>query len=170
MRRSLTVTVMAVALAIALGLFGKGTASRALQATPTAAPVVIANEVLGRATPVSVDNPELALGRVTIAPGAAIPPHVHPGTQIAAITQGTLTYTVYTGEVAWYHGDDPAGQPDHIVAGQTVAVATGDALVETPGSIHRGRNDGTTPVVIYLSTLFPADSPRAILVEATPTP
>lgn len=170
MRRQLAGTLTTSVVAVAVFLLANGTASRALQATPTVAPAVIASEVLVRATPVAVDDAELALGRVTIMPGAAIPSHEHPGTQIAAVIQGTLTYTVYTSDVAWYHGADPDGRPEPIVAGQTVDVQSGDALVETPGSIHQGRNDGAVPVVIYLSTLFPSGSPRAILAEATPTP
>jgi quercetin dioxygenase-like cupin family protein len=144
-------------------------------ATPFAAlaeeltPVVISSEVLGRATPAAVDNPELALARVTIMPGAAIPKHYHVGTQIASIVQGTLTYTVFTGEVLLYrHGED-ATNPHHIHVGETVQLAVGDTVVETPGSHHQAINNGTAPVVIYLSTLFPAGAPRSVTISATPT-
>jgi hypothetical protein len=54
--------------------------------------------------------------------------------------------------------------------GETVVVRLGDALVEFPESIHQGRNDGAFPLVIYLSTLFPAEAPWAIVIEATPVP
>jgi quercetin dioxygenase-like cupin family protein len=145
-------------------------------ATPFAAlaeeltPVVVSSEVLGRATPAAVENPELALARVTIMPGAEIPKHFHVGTQIASIDQGTLTYTVFTGEVLLYrHGED-ATNPYHIHGGETVQLAVGDTVVETPGSHHQAINEGTTPVVIYLSTLFPAGAPRSVIVNATPTP
>ena len=79
-------------------------------------------------------------------------------------------YTVFSGEITWYRGDDPTDAPQLIGPGETVVVRPGDALVESPDSIHQGRNDGTVPLVIYLSTLFPADAPRAIVVEATPLP
>ena len=144
-------------------------ASRAYQATP-AAPAVIASEVLGRATPAVADHAELALGRVTIMPGAEIPIHYHAGAQIGAVVQGELTYTVFSGEIAWHRGDHPDAAPTIIEPGQTVVVRVGDALIESPGSVHQGRNDGDEPLVIYLSTLFPANAPRAILVAATPTP
>lgn len=144
-------------------------ASRAYQATP-AAPVVIASEVLGRATPAEVDDAELALGRVTIMPGAAIPIHYHAGTQIGVVVQGELTYTVFSGAISWHRGDHPDAAPTMIEPGQTVIVRVGDALIESPGSVHQGRNDGDEPLIIYLSTLFPADAPRAILVDATPSP
>ena len=145
-------------------------ASRAYQATPAAAPVVIASEVLGRGTPVAVENPELALGRVTIMPGAAIPVHYHAGTQIGVVVQGNLTYTVFSGEVALYRIDKPSTAVEMIGPGETVVVRAGDALVESPNSVHQGRNDGDEPLIIYLSTLFPAGAPRAILVDATPVP
>lgn len=145
--------------------------SLAQHATPqAAAPAVITSEVLGRAAPVSVENPELSLGRVTVMPGAVLPVHYHPGTQIGVVVQGELTYTVFTGEIAWYQGDDLTVEPHMIRPGETVVVRAGDALVESPDSIHQGRNNGGVPLVIYLSTLFPTDAPRAILVEATPVP
>jgi quercetin dioxygenase-like cupin family protein len=145
--------------------------SLAQHATPeAAAPMAITSEVLGRAAPVSVENPELTLGRVTVMPGAVLPVHYHPGTQIGVVVQGELTYVVLTGAVEWHRGDDPAGEPHVIGPGETVVVRAGDALVESPESIHQGRNNGAVPLVIYLSTLFPADAPRAIVVEATPAP
>jgi quercetin dioxygenase-like cupin family protein len=145
--------------------------SRAQQSTPeAAAPPVISSEVLGRAAPVDVADHELALGRVTVMPGAVLPVHHHPGTQIGVVVQGELTYSVFTGEIEWYRGDDPTGAPDMIGPGETVVERPGDALIESPESIHQGRNDGAVPLVIYLATLFPTGAPRAIVVEATPGP
>lgn len=168
MRHALLGVMASIAIGMAIIADGGLAGTLARQATPQpAAPVVIASEVLVRASPVAVTNPELALGRVTIMPGAAIPVHHHPGTQTAAIVQGVLTYTVFTGSVTWYRADSPSGAPVQIMAGQTVEVRAGDALVEMPDSIHQGSNAGNVPVVIYLSTLFPANAPRAIL-DATP--
>lgn len=154
-------------IAAMFAIAGGSAKTLSFQATPEpAAPVVIASEVLGRATPAAVTDPELALGRVTIMPGATIPVHHHPGTQIGAIVQGTLTYVVYTGSVDWVRAD---GSTYTIAPGETVQIPAGDAVIEIPGSIHQGRNEGTVPVVIYLSTLFPTGAPRAIL-DATPVP
>jgi quercetin dioxygenase-like cupin family protein len=172
MRRASILVLVAVFL-LAVGAVLSSTApSRALQASPEPGtpPVAIASEVLGRARPIAVDNPELALGRVTIMPGAAIPSHHHPGTQIGVVVQGTLTYSVFTGEVAWHRASAPSAAPRMIQPGETVRVEVGDALVESPGSIHQGRNDGTVPLIIYLSTLFPEGEPRAIVAEASPSP
>jgi len=144
--------------------------SLAQQVTPEAtAPSAITSEVLGRAAPVTVENPELSLGRVTVMPGAVLPVHHHPGTQIGVVVQGELTYTVFTGEIEWHRGDDPVGALRRMIGpGETVVVRPGDALVESPDSIHQGRNNSSVPLVIYLSTLFPMGAARAIVVEATP--
>ena len=69
-----------------------------------ATPAAITSEVLGRATPVTVENPELSLGRVTVMPGAVLSVHYHPGTQIGVVVQGE-TYSVFTGEIEWHRGD-----------------------------------------------------------------
>src|SRR5215210_1550159 len=126
--------------------------SLAQHVTPeAAAPAAITSEVLGRAAPVNVANPELSLGRVTVMPGAVLPVHYHPGTQIGVVVRGELTYSVFSGEIEWHQGDDPTGEPDMIGPGETVVVRPSDALVESPASIHHGRNDGTVPLVIYLA-------------------
>ncbi len=162
------VPIAAIVVSVALMFAGgESSPSLAIQETPSTPQVVISSEVLGRATPVAVEDPELSLGRVTIMPGAIIPVHHHPGTQIGVVVQGTLTYTVYIGEVEWLHAN---GGSESIRAGETVQVQVGDALVEEPSAIHQGRNDGNDPVVIYLSTLFPTGAPRSTLGQVTPTP
>jgi quercetin dioxygenase-like cupin family protein len=170
--RKLPTHIVAVAVLCSVLAFSRNPSlSLAQHATPeAAAPAAISSEVLGRAKPVSVEDPELALGRVTVMPGAVLPVHFHPGTQIGVVVQGELTYSVFTGEITWYRGDDPTGEPRMIGPGETVVVRPGDALVESPDSIHQGRNLNNVPLVIYLSTLFPTGAPRAMVVEATPSP
>src|SRR5215212_1638336 len=171
MRKWPSLVVVVVLLGLVLGS-GRTTApSLAQNATPEAvSPHVITREVLCIAVPAAIENPELALARVTVMPGAVLPVHHHPGTQIGVVVQGDLTYTVFTGEIKWYQSDGPTDEPHMIGPGETVVVRTGDALVESPDSIHQGRNNSSVPLVIYLSTLFPAGAPRAIVVEATPVP
>lgn len=172
MRRMSLIVVIALLAGVSVFASAGPTVSGALQASPAAAaqPPVIASEVFAAAPAAPVDNPELALGRVTIMPGAAIPPHVHPGTQIGVIVQGELTYSVFSGDIAVQRAGSPGASPEVIQPGETVAIRVGDALIESPGAAHQGRNDGAVPVVIYLSTLFPAGAPRSTLVEATPAP
>ena len=170
MRRLAFGCVTALIIAIAFAFSTAPAPSIALQATPlaTSAPGPISSEVFAAGEPAAVAHPELALGRVTIMPGAAIPPHIHPGTQIGVVVQGELTYSVFSGDVGWRHATAPEAPPTMIKPGETVKVQVGDALIESPGAVHQGRNEGTVPVVIYLSTLFPAGEPRSTIVEATP--
>lgn len=165
-----------IALLILAGVLGGATLlpipatnSLAEQVTPVPPPVTITNELLVEAEPVAVSDAVLGLRRVTIMPGSAIPVHHHAGTQISTIVQGTLTYTVLSGEVEWFRASEPNAGPTLIRAGETVHLLAGDTLIENPEAIHQGGNDGEIPVVIYLSTLFPAGAPAAVL-EATPAP
>ncbi len=145
--------------------------SLAQHATPEAfAPAAISSEVLGNPTVKTVANPEMSPGRVTIMPGGVLPIHYHPGTQIGDVDQGELSYSVFAGEIEWHRRVDPTAEPYVVGPGETVAVRAGDAFVESPESIHQGRNDGAVPLVIYLSTLSLAEAPRAIGVEAIPVP
>ena len=56
------------------------------------------------ADPAGAPGRTLALSRVTIPARTALALHHHPGTQIAYIQRGTLTYTVKTGVVNVYRG------------------------------------------------------------------
>ena len=137
--------------------------------TPPAGLPGVVSEVLARGLPATAAGQELAIGRVSIAPGASIPTHEHPGTQVASIVSGELTYSVLTGEVPLTRaGSDGSAEP--IRAGQTVVLRAGDAIVEQPGAIHQAHNAGTEPVVILLATLFEAGQPRTLFVAGTPIP
>ena len=61
----------------------------------------------------------LELTRVIIPAGAEIAPHTHPGMQLAVVVEGTLTYSVLTGEVEAFHGIATPEQRTEVVrAGQ----------------------------------------------------
>ena len=169
MRRSVGFgPVLCLALAAVLWVSGVGSRaeSAATLATPAASGLPgVTSEVLGRGVSSSAPGEELAVARVTIAPGAAIPEHEHPGTQVAAIVAGELTYTVVTGEVPVTRA---GGEVESIGAGQTVTLRPGDSLVEQPGVRHHAENNGAETVEISLATLFPPDQPRTIFVTPTP--
>ncbi|MCC6313149.1 MAG: cupin domain-containing protein [Thermomicrobiales bacterium] len=147
---------------------------RGFEAPPSLAEVAtpapeVTSRVFGQATPVAIADPALALGLVTVAPGAGIPRHEHPGTQIGTIARGDLTYTVESGQVLMRRaGAAPDALFDPIRAGETVILHAGDTLIEQPGNIHHAHNAGVEPVEIWLATLFPADAPRARFVDAAP--
>lgn len=154
--------IAATTLALALGRTVESL-PEAAQTTPAAGIPGLESRIYAAASPAPVADAELALGRVTVDPGATIPPHEHPGTQIADILSGELTYTVLTGQVAIVGAD---GAELTINAGETLRLRPGDAVVEQPGALHTARNEGNEPVVIVLATLFPAGSPRAIYQSA----
>jgi len=117
--------------------------------------------------PVGAKGRTLGLSRVTIPPHVQLGLHHHAGTQIAYIQRGTLTYTVRTGAVKVYRG--AADQHPRVVrtvtAGHSGKVFTGEWVIEQPQVIHFGANNGSTPVVILLATLFTNGSPPSIPVS-----
>jgi quercetin dioxygenase-like cupin family protein len=105
----------------------------------------------------------MVLSKVVVEPGAKLALHHHLGTQISRIASGTLTYTVREGSAAVNEGDaekDPR-RVRTIAAGQTARIKAGQWLVEQPSDIHEAANRGSTPVVIYLSTLLKTGAPPA---------
>jgi quercetin dioxygenase-like cupin family protein len=105
----------------------------------------------------------MVLSRVEVEPGAKLALHHHLGTQISRVETGTLTYTVRRGSAVVRSGE--ADQRPTVVrtirAGQTAKVRAGQWLVEQPSDVHEAANDGSVPVVIYLSTLLEAGAPPA---------
>lgn len=171
--RPSSVPILALALLVAI-LGGGRTVGRSpmvdtVQATP-ATLLGVSSIVLGSGAADAAPGHDLAVGRVTIEPGATIPPHVHPGTQVATIVSGELTYTVLSGEMQVTIAT-PGGTTEarSVVAGETVVLRGGDSVAEQPGAAHTARNAGSEPVVILLATLFPKGEARTIEVDATPS-
>ena len=104
----------------------------------------------------------LQLTRVIIPAGESIAPHTHPGPQLVVVVSGTVTYTVFDGEVELTRdaGTEDA-ETETVAAGETVELRPGDSLAEPPGVPHAGKNDTDDPVVIYTSSLFPEDEPSS---------
>lgn len=157
-RRTLLVPLVAVAL-IASGA-GIGWAVGGTDP----APITVTREPLAQANhPRGADDRTLGLSRVTVMPGTELASHHHPGTQIAYIAGGTLTYSVETGSVKVLTGpSDDATLVRRIKAGQTGKIRTGRWIVEQPGENHHAANRGSDPVVIYLATLFEDGAPPSI--------
>lgn len=158
LRRALIVPATAVALLSS----GAGIGWAVGSADP--APVVVVREGLAAAeAPRGAPNRTLGLSRVTVMPGAELASHHHPGTQIARIANGTLTYSVETGAVKVLSGSsDDATVVRRISAGHTGRIHTGQWIVEQPDEVHHAANRGTEPVVIYLATLFTTGSPPSL--------
>src|SRR3954468_4953893 len=116
--------------------------------------------------PAGAKGRTLGLARVTIPAHTALALHRHPGVQIAYIQSGTLTYTVKTGAVPVYHraADQQPRLGRPLRLGHSGRVPAGDWVVERPGTIHFGANNGSRPLVILLATLFTNGGPPSIPV------
>lgn len=154
-----------ILLAVAPVLVGAGASiGWAAGGAAPAEPTVVVREPLAMATqPRGVEGRNLGLSRVTVMPGAELAAHHHPGTQVAYVERGTLTYTVNVGKVRVSKGsaDDPTTVRT-ISAGETAKVRAGQWLVEQPGDQHQAANRGSVPVVIFTATLLKKGEPAAI--------
>jgi quercetin dioxygenase-like cupin family protein len=142
-----------------------GTAA-AVYAVPSPGTVprpVLRLELAGANNPIGSRGRTLGLSKVIVPAGVALGLHHHPGTQVAYIASGTLTYSVKAGSVTVMKGPAPTGTAVlRIRAGHSGSIHTGEWIVEEPTTVHSAANKGTKPVVIYLATLFPIGSPPAI--------
>jgi len=172
--------VAAIAGVLALSACGADTAGTASGAAPATSvgpgttgasgpgtTVAVQKDVLAR----EVDPPggagsTLTLMRYTIAPGAQLSPHIHPGVQLAHIESGTLTYTVVEGTATVTRA---GGTVEPVSAPATIALATGDAVAENDGMVHFGANETDEPVVI-LATLLTADGEDLAVTVTTLAP
>lgn len=143
-------------------------ASPAAAVSPAAEPVV--REILARTTnPPGAPGYDLTLVRYTIAPGAELPPHIHPGIQMASIESGTLTYRILSGTVVVHRRVDGTGTPAGVetVTGPTVIeLGPGDAVVEDRTMLHFGANETDAPVVILAALITDSGSDLAVAQPA----
>jgi quercetin dioxygenase-like cupin family protein len=100
----------------------------------------VSGTILARAT---VDGTDYILRRVTIEPGGSTGWHYHDGTLYVLVQNGTLTRT----------------RSDCT----TETARAGTVVIEPSGRahVHIGRNLGSTPVVLLVLYINPADSPLA---------
>jgi quercetin dioxygenase-like cupin family protein len=145
--------------ATAAGAYATGAAHHAAAQATRA---VLAQAV----NPTGAHGRTLALSRVEIPPHTRLALHRHPGTQIAYIQKGRLTYTVKTGSVTVYRGagDQNPTVVRRVTAGHTGTVSTGEWVIERPQTVHFGANQGDRTVEILLATLFTNGSPPSISV------
>jgi len=152
--------IIVLLVAVAAGAYAVGASSQ----TPAAAKRTALAQAVD---PVGAKGRTLGLSRVTIPPHVQLARHHHAGTQIAYVQGGTLTYFVKTGAVTVFRGaaDQHPRVVRRVTAGMTGKVFAGEWVIEQPHVIHFGANDGSTPVVILLATLFTNGSPPSIPVS-----
>lgn len=112
--------------------------------------------------PPGADGRTLTLARYTIAPGAQLPAHVHPGVQMAWIESGALTYTVESGTAIVHRGG--AHDAQDVTGPAVVTLEAGDAVTELGDMVHFGANDTELPIVIVASLLTESDEDLAVVV------
>ena len=152
--------IIVLLVAVAAGAYAVGASSQ----TPAAAKRTALAQAVD---PVGAKGRTLGLSRVTIPPHVQLARHHHAGTQIAYVQRGTLTYFVKTGAVTVFRGaaDQHPRVVRRVTAGKTGRVFAGEWVIEQPHVIHFGANNGSTPVVILLATLFTNGSPPSIPVS-----
>ena len=154
-------SILLVPLAIAVFAAGAWAAGRQ---TPAA---VTRNALAQDVNPPGARGQTLGLAHVTVPAHASLALHTHPGTQVAYIESGTLTYSVRTKSVRVYRGPGDAKPVlvRTIRAGQTAKLTKGDWIVENRGMQHQAANNGTRAVEIAIATLLKNGSPSAIPVN-----
>lgn len=132
-----------------------------------AQPVV--REILGQVEdPPGAPNRRLTLVRYTIAPGAELAPHVHPGIQMGSVVSGTLSYRVVSGTAIVHRSVDPTGLPaavEELVGPAETKLSTGDTILEEDPMVHFGANRTTEPVVILAALITEAGADLAVPVS-----
>lgn len=113
--------------------------------------------------PIGAKGRTLGLSHVLVPAKSKLALHHHPGTQIAYIAAGTLTYTVKRGSTSVYRGDAEHAKLVRVIrAGHTALIPQGQWVVEQPSSVHRAANNGNGTIEIYLATLFPNGAPPSV--------
>ena len=182
MRRvSVLVSVVAVTL-VALFTFGLVvTRTTAQESTPAAAPpgaVGLSVQLLGSGTPDAAPDHQLALRRITFAPGATVGSHHHPGALALTVESGALGYLVQEGEVTVVRAttDGTPGPTEDLTPGVEIILNPGDALFEQ-GVIHSARNASDGETIVWVASLVGAEEPFTIFHDgmapaaaATPAP
>lgn len=170
--RQLTMAFTLAGAMTAAALATDSTPIRAQDPPPEAEASVIA-ETLAVGPLMELPGQALLQLRVTLAPGAVVPNHVHPGNLVFSVESGEITYTAVEGSVpvSWAGAATPTAETT-LNPGDEVVLEAGDWLFEQRGTLHEVRNTGDTPAVLLISALVAADEPFLQLVDtgATPTP
>ena len=138
-----------------------GMAALESPSNPPAEPSGVIRSDLGNALPTTAPGQTLGLWHYSIPAGSKLPPHRHPGWQVARITAGQLQYTVISGEASVLRSD---GRKEQIGAGAVTVLNAGDSVIENPSLDHFGINLGPATVEIYTASIFESGLPPAILL------
>ena len=159
MPRQIAISIRLLALATVFVLAPM--VARAQEASPTPDPFAgVTIEQLGSGMPGNAQGSALVLLRITMAPGALIPRHVHPGQVILYVESGTFGTTFGDGDAvitrAATEGTPVAETPTPNVE---VIMNPGDSATYSMVTTHIMHNPGDVPLVLLVSALLAADQP-----------
>ncbi len=170
MRRLLLAFVL-LGLVVTLGLLTMPSVPAAQEGTPSGEVAPVTLETLGSVPATDAPGMLLVSLRLTLAPGAVVPAHYHPGQLVVTVESGTLGYTILGEGQSMRAG---AGTPTaaEVIAPDTEATfGPGEWFVYEAGTVHMDRNPGNDPAVVLITGLVAADQPFLIPVDmamATP--
>ena len=163
--RRILLTFVLLSSVVGLGLLTGQGVPAAQEATPPAEAAPVTLEMLASAPAADAPGMLQVLARVTLAPGAVVPAHVHPGQLLVTVDSGTLGYTILGEGQSLRAG---AGTPTaaEVIAPDTEATfGPGEWFVYEAYVAHMDRNPGNEPTVVLVSGLVAADEPFLIPVD-----
>jgi len=135
--------------------------ARAQDATPPVDPFAgVTIETLGNGAPPAAPGMVVVLLRITMAPGALIPRHVHPGQVILYVESGTFGTTFGDGDAVITRAVT-AGTPvaEAVQTNVEITMLPGDSVSYSKVTTHIMHNIGDKPLVLLVSALLAADQP-----------
>ena len=160
------IRLLALCVAATAFLVAGGRHLAAQDSSPEAQPIT--DTVLASGMPSDAPGKVLQIERFTIAPGAAIPTHVHPGAYLIYVETGEFGFTVIQGEALITRAGSTT--PETIAAGTEVIGHPGDVIFENAGVVHSARNAGTDQVSVLTSALLEAGVPSLMPSNDMGTP
>lgn len=151
---------------LAVGAIGGGIATAAIVRSGSVERAVLARFV----DPRGAHGRTMYLQKVVIPAGTVLPAHLHDGSQIGAVVEGTLRYTVIRGGRVRVVESDPVGQQPRLVhviePGETYDVKAGQSVVEPARMVHSARALAGHRVVVYVSSLLVDGAPLSEKITA----
>ena len=158
MKRMLGLAVLAGAAALtvlAVTAFG-GTTHRAqptgVTITPLAQATIPAVHASSGGIQIKTHRPkDMLVTSIVVDPAGSFGWHTHPGPVLVSIASGTLSL---------YHAERRHCHRDTVTAGQ--------GFIEDGGDVHLARNEGATPVQLYVTFLAPTGTTEFLTEVAPP--
>ncbi len=177
---------VSVSVVILFGLIavGRGTRTTAQEATPAAVPNLVVGQLapigqpfevlpginiafLNEGQPAAAPGQSLVVYRITFH-GGEVPAHRHPGTTVATVESGTLSWTLLQGTV-WV--TRPGMPPEQVTApGTELVLKPGEGLLYNADVVHTARAAGDQPAVAIVAVLFAVGQPVLTFTNEQGTP